>query len=151
VVLIACWWWHLIRSSFLQWLNMDQVPEQGYLSKYPFVATNVPSKCNLTAQIKPVQDKSKETAVRWTNSRISVYRYLTINNNASFLVYHSLFVCLHLIMYTHCRSRNCLPFRNPWGNPQYLVRFVLLDLFFCMQVLYNVVCKQLFTDLYNKT
>jgi hypothetical protein len=83
--------------------------------------------------------------------QIYVYRYLTINNNVSFLVYHSLFVCLHLIMYTHCRSRNCLPFRNPWGHPQYLVRFVLLDLCFCMYVLYNVVCKQLFTDQYNKT
>jgi hypothetical protein len=38
--------------------------------------------------------KNKETAVRWTNARISLYRYLIINNNASFLVYHSLFVCL---------------------------------------------------------
>ena len=95
----------------------------------------------MTAQIKPVQDKTKETAVRWINARISVYRYLIINNNASVLVYHSLFVCLHLIMYTHCRSRNCSPFRNPWGHPQYLVRFVLLDLFsiwmFCTTLFVN--------------
>ena len=42
VVLIAYWWCPLICSSFLQSLNMDQVPEKRYLSKEPFVAKMYP-------------------------------------------------------------------------------------------------------------
>jgi hypothetical protein len=64
----------------------------------------------------------------------------TTQNNVQYVIHICLLVLYlmtHFLFHRHCMS---LPFRSTCVHPTFLVRFVLLDLYFYMYVLLIVVC-----------